>query len=167
MGLPKRAWQCWWNIIGKSIFGKRFEGEIIIRTLPTTFQLKLGKTYLKFLSYFKYYRSRWEFLKELHIMSKLGRTTLHAEYFFLGHFNLCSFQRTIIRKEVQLSLEIWTPFRSWTPLYLEQFPKTHTKIDVPTIQVQIRSFRDWALVEPLKWHTGTDFSMIYLCLLFL
>ena len=32
----KTAWQFWWNLWGKSMFGKIFEGVMFIKALPTT-----------------------------------------------------------------------------------------------------------------------------------
>ena len=36
LAAAKTAWQFWWNLSSKSVFGKIFEGEMLIRTLPTT-----------------------------------------------------------------------------------------------------------------------------------
>ena len=46
--LTKAAWQFWWNLASKSIFGKIFEGKMLIKTLATTLLQIIDKIIFNF-----------------------------------------------------------------------------------------------------------------------
>ena len=61
----KTVRQCWWNLARKNINWKTFEGEMLIRTLPTTLLQIFCKIILNFKVIVKIIRNRWWFLEEL------------------------------------------------------------------------------------------------------